>query len=91
MAPRANGWNVRYAMGFEKNDDGEVCMSTDVERLEAKHTELEAKHCKLLEAHRIMKEALEWMTTDACYIEYPFFSKIEMATKTLERVTEVLS
>ena len=47
---------TRYGLVWE-----EACMSRDVE-------ELEAVHQKLLEAHTIMKEALEWLTTDACFL-----------------------
>ena len=53
--------------------------------------ELEAKYCKLLEAHRIMKQALEWMATDASLIDYSHMSKREFAVKTLQRVGEVMS
>lgn len=46
-----------YAMGWEKNDDGEVCMSRDVE-------ELEAKYQKLLREHTFMIRALQWIADD---------------------------
>lgn len=52
------------------------CMDEDV-------AELEAKYCKLLEAHRIMKQALEWMTLASV--------NRHVAVKTLERVAEVMS
>ena len=44
--------------------------------------ELEAVYCKLLEAHRIMKQALEWMTLASV--------NRHVAVKTLERVAEVM-
>ena len=43
-------WDLApYAMGWEKNDDGEVCMSYDVQRLEESHAKMvellkEARH-----------------------------------------------
>jgi len=52
--------------------------------------ELEAVHQKLLQAHTIMKEALEWLTTDACLADYSHMSKRDFAVKTLKRVTEVM-
>ena len=52
--------------------------------------ELEAVHQKLLEAHTIMKEALEWMTTDACFLNCSHMSKREFAVKVLQRVAEVM-
>ena len=79
-----------YAMGWEKNDDGEVCMSRDVEELEAKYAELESNYYKLLEAHIIMNEALEWLTTDACFLNCSHASKRQFAVKTLQRVAEVM-
>lgn len=53
--------------------------------------ELEAKHYKLLEAHKIMQEALEWMTTDASTIAYSHIAKRRLAVKTLQHVAEVMS
>ena len=62
------------------------CKSEDVGTLEVDYQ-------KLLEAHRIMKQALEWMTTDGCLIDlvdYLHMSKRELAVKTLQRVNEVM-
>lgn len=56
----------------------------------ADNAELEAVHQKLLQAHTIMKEALEWLTTDACFLNCSHISKREFAVKTLKRVAEVM-
>jgi hypothetical protein len=53
-------------------------------------TELEANHYKLLQAHTIMKEALEWLTTDACFLNCSHASKRQFAVETLKRVAEVM-
>ena len=52
--------------------------------------ELEAVYCRLLEAHMIMKEALEWLTTDSCFLNCSHTSKRQFAVKTLKRVAEVM-
>ena len=69
--------------GYVECSYGDLCKSEDVAKMED-------KYCKLLEAHMIMKEALEWLTTDACFLNCSHMSKREFAVKTLQRVAEVM-
>ena len=64
-----------YAMGWEKNDDGEVCMSRDVE-------ELEAKYLKLLREHTFMIGSLQWIADDDCTV----YKKQQIAINSLRYV-----
>lgn len=64
-----------YQMGYQKNDDGEVCMSRDVE-------ELEAKYQKLLREHTFMITALQWIADDGSTL----YKKKQIAINSLRYV-----
>lgn len=78
-----------YAMGWEKNDDGEVCMSRDVE-------ELEAKYCKLTEAHDIALQALGYIarlyddSKPLYQVAYDAYAMKSEAAMALEKINEVV-
>lgn len=78
-----------YQMGYEKNDDGEVCMSRDVE-------ELEAKYAKLVEAHGIALEALRYISKlyndskPVYQVAYDAYAMKSEAAMALERINEVM-